>query len=393
MHGKFWISIALVLSLGAVRAQPVELAPGHPMSYTVVAGDTLWDIASRFLTQPWRWSEVWRANPQIENPNLIYPGDVLTLIDSAGQPLLQVSRGAEVRPREIKLSPAIRESRRVEAIPPIPLDAIRQFLSRPLVLSRDQVDQAGYVIGNEDNRLAVGPGARIYLKGLAPAQGTAVSLFRLGGQYRDPDSAEVLGLEALHVADAIVNSFGEPATATVGWASREIMKGDRVLPQENASDWNFVPKAPDKEVVGRIIAVVDGVTQVGLHNVVVLNRGAADGLTPGNVLAIYQAGSEEADPIGGEASYIGQLAAARVAAEENPSATGRLLDRTRNALRSTKLAVDRALGQPVGPTPKVRLPEVRAGELMVFRTAERVSFALVMSTQRALHVLDTVRNP
>ena len=393
MHGKFWVSIALFLSLGAACAQPVELAPGHPESYTVAAGDTLWDIAGRFLAQPWRWSEVWRSNPQIKDPNLIYPGDVLTLSNSAGQPLIQVSRGTEVRSREVKLSPAIRESRRVEAIPPIPLDAIRQFLSRPLVLTQEQVHQAGYVVGNEDNRLAVGPGARVYLKGLESAQGNAISLFRLGGQYRDPDSGEMLGLEALHVADAIVNTFGEPATATVGWASREIMKGDRVLPQENASDWNFVPKAPEKEVSGRIIAVVDGVTQVGLHNVVVLNRGAADGLAPGNVLAIYQSGSEEADPTGVEAAYVGRLVSARAAAEENPSAPGRLLDRTVNALRSTKLAVDRALGQPVGPTPKVRLPEVRAGELMVFRTAERVSFALVMSTQRALHVLDTVRNP
>lgn len=394
MHGKIWISIALCLALTGARAESIALAANHPQSYTVVSGDTLWDIASRFLAQPWRWAEVWRANPQIENPNLIYPGDVLVLSGSEDQPVVQVTRGEEVRPREVKLSPAIRESTRLQAIPPIPLDAIRQFLSRPLVLTRGQVDGAGYVVGNEEGRLVVGPGARVYLKGVASATGDAVSLFRLGGQYRDPDSGELLGLEALHVADATVGNFGEPSVATVGWASREILKGDRVLPQENVSEWNFTPKAPDRPIEGRIIAVVDGVTQVGLHNVVVLNRGSADGITAGHVLAIYQAGAEVADPLGSEAAYLRQLEASKNSPEEVGSPIGGLLKRTGTALRSAKVAVDRALGQPVGGTPgKVALPEVRAGELMIFRTSERVSFALVMSTQRALHVLDRVRNP
>ena len=394
MHGKFLTSIALCLVLGGARAESVALAANHPDAYTVVAGDTLWDIASRFLSQPWRWSEVWRANPQIDNPNLIYPGDVLVLTGDAEKPVVQVTRGEDVRPREIKLSPAVRESARVQAIPPIPLDAIRQFLSRPLVLTRAQVDGAGYVIGNEDGRLAVGPGARIYVNGLSADSGDAVSVFRLGGEYRDPDTGEQLGLEALHVADALVAKFDAPATATVGWASREILKGDRVLPQENASDWNFMPKAPERAVEGRIIAVVDGVTQVGLHNVVVLNRGSADGLAAGHVLAIYQAGGEVSDPIGGEAAYLQGLGAAGTAASEQPSGAGRLLAGTVQALRAAKVSVDRALGQPVGGAPpKVRLPEVRAGELMVFRASERVSFALVMSTQRVLHVLDRVRNP
>ena len=394
MHGKFWVSIALCLALAGVRAESVALAPDHPETYTVVSGDTLWDIASRFLAQPWRWAEVWRANPQIENPNLIYPGDVVVLSGDAAQPVLQVTRGVDVRPREIKLSPAIRESVRVQAIPPIPLDAIRQFLSRPLVLTRAQVDGAGYVVGNEDGRLAVGPGARIYVKGVSAANGDAVSVFRLGGEYRDPDTGEQLGLEALHVADALLANFEVPATATVGWASREIMKGDRVLPQENASDWNFIPKTPDRPVEGRIIAVVDGVTQVGLHNVVVLNRGTADGLAAGHVLAIYQAGGEVSDPIGGAGVSLERPVAQGIDASGQPSAAERLLARTANALQAAKASVNRALNQPVGiDSSKLRLPEVRAGELMVFRASERVSFALVMSTQRALHVLDRVRNP
>jgi hypothetical protein len=140
--------------------------------------------------------------------------------------------------------------------------------------------------------------------------------------------------------------------------------------------------------------VVDGVSQIGQHHVVVINRGAADGLAPGHVLGIFQAGQEIEDPIGTEMAHRQRLDDLKRQELENPSAVGRFFDGVANDLRDTKLAVDEALGERVGGAPiKVMLPEERAGELLVFRTFDSVSYGLVMNTQRPVYVLDKVRNP
>ena len=393
MLGKILLAIALCLGLAPVRAEQVQLNPEHPQSYTVVEGDTLWDIASRFLAEPWRWSEVWRANPQIKNPHLIYPGDVITLSEGDEQPSLQLARGAAPVSREVKLSPVIRESARAEAIPPIPLGAIRQFLSRPLVLDKVQLAGAGYVLGSQDEHLAVGPGSKLYVRGIKPARGDAYSIFRTGVRYRDPATGEFLGYEALHIADITISRFDDPATASIGWANREVLKGDRVLPQEEATPTDFVPRSPERDVEGQIIAVVDGVSQVSVHNVVILNLGRRDGLEPGHVLAIFQRGLEVEDRLGSELAH---RAAVEPGGEEtdDSSSGGRVMERATNALRRARLRLDETLGEPIGGRPrKIALPEERAGELMVFRVSEKISFALVMNTQRPLHVQDKVRNP
>ena len=394
MHGKFLLSTALALALGGASAGEVELAPGHPQSYTVATGDTLWDIAGRFLAQPWQWAEVWQVNPQIKDPNLIYPGDVISLTDHNGHPVLGLARAGTPTGREVKLSPSMRETSHGEAIPPIPMGAIRQFLSRPLVVTKAQIDTAGYVVGSEDEHLVVGPGSRVYVRGLKPGDGANFSVFRTGERYIDPVSHEVLGFEALHVADLAVSEFGDPSTARVGWASREVLKKDKVMPQENGSVFDFVPRPPAQAVDGQIIAVVDGVSQIGQHNVVVLNRGSADGLAPGNVLAIFQAGVAVPDPVGSEASYRAGIANDRAAAEAATPGPSRIFGKMRTGLRKWKLAFDEAVGERIGGKPgSLVLPPQRAGELLVFRTAERVSFALVMDTHRPAHVLDRVANP
>ena len=100
----------VALLIGAVAgADEVQLRNDHPQTYTVQKGDTLWDIAGRFLTQPWQWPQIWQANPQIQNPNLIYPGDVIGLVYTDGK------AGLRVTDRNVKLSPSIRESGHAEA--------------------------------------------------------------------------------------------------------------------------------------------------------------------------------------------------------------------------------------------------------------------------------------
>ena len=330
---------AALVALAAHAAQEVALNPEHPDRYVVKRGDTLWDIAARFLRDPWLWPEIWYVNPQIENPHLIYPGDVISLAYIDGKPRLVLERGR----RTVKLSPRVRELPLDEAIPTIPLDAIRPFLSRPRVLGEGEFEAAPYVVASADEHLIAASGMRVYARGVDQGRGARYAVLRRGEVYRDPDTGEVLGLEAIHVADAEVQRGGDPAVLVLRRSSRETLPGDRLFPvgEDRYTD-NFLPRAPERQVQGRIISVFDGVSRIGQYQVVVLNRGARDGMEPGHVLAVYRAGETIRDPVRKE---------------------------------------------------KVTLPDERAGIVMVFRTFDRVSYALVMSATRAIRVLDRVRNP
>ena len=387
--------MCLACVLATASADEVVLNPAAPQSYTVVRGDTLWDIAGRFLSHPWQWPDIWQVNPHIANPHLIYPGDQIALTYQDGKPILSLTRGAKsLGGRLVKLSPMVHESAHDNAIPPIPLDAIHQFLSRPKVVTQAEIESSAYVVGSQDEHLAVGSGGRVYIRGLPADPVQKYSVFRPGGAYKDPDTGAILGYEALHVADLQLHALGDPATGVLTWSNREVLKGDRLMPQELDEYPDFVPRAPGTDVHGRIISVIDGVSQIGQHHVVVINKGAADGLEPGHVLAIYQVGQEIPDPIGTEMAHRERLADLKRQALENPSGVGRFFDDVANNFRDAKLKVDEALGERIGGAPvKVRLPEERAGEILVFRTFDQVSYGLVMNTQRPVHVLDKISNP
>ena len=184
---------------------------GHPDRYVVVKGDTLWDISERFLDNPWLWPEVWHVNPQIENPHLIYPGDIITLVYIDGKPQLRIQRGKGT----FKLSPQARVERLDKAIPTIPVDAIQQFLSQPLVADQSTLMDAAYVVSSADEHLIVGMGDRIYVRGIAEEDGNRHHIFRPGGPYVDPETKEILGYEAMYLGDGTVDKFGDPSTLTL----------------------------------------------------------------------------------------------------------------------------------------------------------------------------------
>lgn len=323
---------------------PVMLKPDYPERYVVQRGDTLWDISAQFLKDPWRWPELWQNNPQVRNPHLIYPGDLLTLIYIDGKPVLQVQRGAAIAQLpELRLSPKVRIETLEQAIPTIPLDAILPFISRPQVVTEAELEAAPYIVASADEHLMAGAGSRVYVRGISePAANYTV--IRRGRPYIDPDDDdELLGYEAIHVADAQMQRFDEPATLLLVASKREALNGDRLLPSgDNGFDNSFNPRAPKQPVTGKIISVVDGVSQIGQYQVVALNRGLRDGLETGHVLAVYTKGAAVRDPVNGE---------------------------------------------------NVVLPDERAGVLMVFRPFARMSYALVMSATRAMHVFDRVTNP
>ncbi|MES9828801.1 MAG: LysM peptidoglycan-binding domain-containing protein [Candidatus Thiodiazotropha sp.] len=328
----------LLLSFSALAAEHVALNPSHPERYTVVKGDTLWDISSMFLQDPWLWPEVWYVNPQIENPHLIYPGDEIVLTYRDGRPVLQLSR-------KNSLSPKIRATPLDQAIPTIPIDAIAPFLTRPYVVDENELEKAPYIVHFLDDHIVGGAGISYYARSIMEERPIQYAVVRPEKPYKDPDTGEVLGYEALYVGTSELKRTGDPAKLLLTSSDMEAIIGDRLIKeQEDEPLIDFQPRVPESPIEGRIISVLNGVTQIGQYNVVVLNKGANVGLEAGHVLRILQGGEAIRDIVKGR-----------------------------------------------GET--VTLPLEEAGHLMVFRTFEKVSFALVMDATKPLHVLDWVRTP
>jgi hypothetical protein len=328
----------------------------------VVRGDTLWDIAERFLRNPWVWPEIWQVNPQINNPHLIYPGDRISLIYRDGRPRLYVERpdamgsgGASTHVSQsidangtqvVKLSPRVRAHELGQAIPSIAASAIQQFTVKPRVVTKEELDGAPYIIGNYDGRLISATGHQVYARGIADNEETLYSVYRSGEAFVDSDTGEILGYEVKLVGDAKVLDFGDPATLVITDNNRETLAGDRLFPADKGrTSHNYVPRVPDITFNGRVIRLYDAVSQVAQNQVVAINLGQRDGIEVGDILAVERHGQLVRDPY------------------------------------STKR------------NEKVELPNMRAGVLMVFRNFDRVSYGLIMRSERSILLNDLVTNP
>ena len=368
----------VVLSVGVAQEQDLRVAaavgqpapspvlnPRHPETYVVQKGDTLWDIAGKFLRDPWNWPEIWQINPQIENPHLIFPGDTLTLVyNDNGRPAVTVTeRGPAAGPvvgggGVERLSPHVRELPLENAIPAIPYAQVHAFLSRSVVLEKKQLPHLPYVVANH-NGLVAAAGQDFYARHATAPKGTIYNVVHLGNKLIDPDDDAVLGYEGIYIGQGRVQREGDPSTLRLLDSTREALIGDYLLPEEDAQRTNFIPHPPAKDVVGQIIAVMDGVALAGQYEVVVLNRGAKHGLDPGTALRVYQTGKVVPDNGGGMGGGQGG---------KNGREHG-------------------TFGK------KVRLPDEPVGTMMVFRTFDRMSYALIMEATGDISVYDTVRNP
>jgi hypothetical protein len=317
---------------------PVPLAEGHPNEYVVQVGDTLWDIAETFLKDPWFWPEIWYVNPDIVNPHLIYPGDVLGLVYIDGQP-----RITNVRASTYRMSPQARVTPLTDSVTSIPYEDVQAFLSSGVILEKGQADSLPYLLQTRGDHLIASAGNEIYVRGMtADMPGTRFNVVHVGDPLYDPDDNRLIGYQGIPVGEGRLRRGGDPATVALTDTSMEAKPGDRLLPETVDIPLNFFPSAPSTAIDGRIISVVGGVTQIGQYMVVVLNRGANNGVAVGDVLTVFQTGREVDDRFGGG---------------------------------------------------KVRLPDEEAGTLMVFKVYDRISYGLVMEATQVIHVHDTVRNP
>ncbi len=340
------VALTLLISfftIGVTFADELALNPNHPERYVVVKGDTLWDISAKFLRDPWRWPEIWHINPEITNPHLIYPGDVIVLTYQDGKPVLTIQRGRAA----VKLTPQMRKTRIDSAIPSVPSAAISQFISQPRIFTKEELDGLGYIISAEDDRLIVGSGSRIYVRNLDMGESKDYSIFHIGDPYRHPQTNEVLGYEAKHVGDAQLVAEGDPSTLVITHARRETLIGDKViLTDEDASQQNFVPHAPEMSVKGQIVSIFEGVSRGGLYHSVVVDLGEQDGIEKGHVLSVRKQGIKIRD-------YLAKSRGERW----------------------------------------VTTPNEEAALIMIYRVFDNVSYGLVMNAEKDVRALDIVTNP
>jgi hypothetical protein len=367
---RFFLLISATLFLTApvpAGADVVQLKPDHPERYTVVKGDTLWDISTRFLRSPWHWPRIWKINEQIKNPHLIYPGDVLVLRWVDGQPQISLLRRDKVEPepmvptvpalpptdgvpdqrptdpRTVRVPPRVHEEPIAAAIPTIPPSAIEPFLTQPLAVDKNELRQAGYITVGLDNRLTLGDQSEFYARGFKGESKEYYHIFRPGKPIRHPDTGELLAYEAVYLGDARRLEGGDPAKFVVTSVKQEIQPSDRLLVAERTAALPFyLPQAPKNKVNGRVVAALNSVSEIGPFSIVAITLGKREGMEQGTVLRIMRSAGRQRDPVAGG---------------------------------------------------RYRLPDEESGLAMVFRVFDKMSYALIMTSTRPVHLNDAVTNP
>ena len=343
-----------------VPQKPIRMREGHPRQYTVKKGDTLWDISSLFLKDPWYWPEVWHKNRQIENPHLIFPGDVLTLIYVDKQPQIVVAKPVQQPAQRVvpvpkstgnalpvvKLGPSIRREGLDASVQTIPGDAIRQFLTRPRIVTKEELENAPYILASEDEHLILAQDNRVYIRGELDKDRVRFAVFRPGEELIDPETDETLGYEAIYSGEAHVIRYDDPAVAVLTATEREVLLGDRLLPLDKSKINNlYYPKVPDREVEGQIVSLFDALFGVGKFQIAIINRGTRDGIEVGHLLATLNHGDTVDD-------YF------------NPRGSE-----------------------------DIKLPDERSGLMMIFRTFDHASYGLILESTKVIRIHDVVVTP
>jgi len=380
------LTIAAIMLTGVALAQEVAVRSDHPDEYVVVKGDTLWDISGKFLDKPWQWPAIWHANPQINNPHLIYPGDVVSLVYVDGVPQLRLNRNGT---NTVKMSPSIRVVDRDDAISAIPFESIKPFMRDLRVLSPGEFEGLPYVVANQEDRRTATYSDKAYVRGLNAEIGEEYVVARLMNIYdmkgSPPELRRVLpqrgwrvvpnvwdreqymynqvdpwdrrpknpiGYEMLEVSRVRVTQAGDISVVDIIRDRTEVREGDFILPVSDMGyESVFYPSAMDEVPEGlRILATSGSRSGVGLYQIVSINGGTNQGIQPGNVFSAFRTGKKVQDRTGYREGSFSKGA-------------------------------------------QVRLPEVYDGVIMVFRTFDEISYGMVMGGSRVVVEFDVLRHP
>ncbi|MEE4377262.1 MAG: hypothetical protein V2J55_07090 [Candidatus Competibacteraceae bacterium] len=325
------------------RAQ-VRLRPDHPQVYTVQPGDTLLDVAEVFLETPWRWAQLWRPDPSLDNANQIYPGDQIELYDENGQPALRLIPATE--PPIIKLSPQVRIEDFNRPIPTVPRSAIESFVLRSIVVNKNEWDAAPVIVGGIDDRVNLGVGERAYVQSRSGFDYSRYRVFRGGSELRDPVTGQFLGFDGSYMGDAVLDGDEEdnPATFLLTRSRNEIKRGDRLFPMEEERNdaFSFTPRPALPDTDGQILVVLGDSVNARQFGSVIVNVGLNEGVEPGQMLEVFGPPREARD---------------------------------------------------VWSDTEAELPGNRAGMVMIYKVYDAVSYGLVTNMIAPIRVNDRVTSP
>lgn len=340
---------AVLALLAAANAQSAscEFLPNAPDQHTVVRGDTLWDISGKFLQHPWCWPQVWGLNrDQIRNPHWIYPGQIVYFDRVAGRLRLGTPAALGGSPN-VRLLPGVRiEGLGVDAVPAIDASAIEPFLSQPLIIEKDQLNDTPRIVATQEGRVFLGKNDKAYVSGDLRG-GTSFQAFRPGKPLTDPETKTVIGFEAVYLGtlklQRAASAENEAHTFTVVTSKQEMGTGDHLLPVPPIPVMNYMPHPPENPVAARIVSIYGGVTYAGQNQVVSINRGKNFGLDIGTVLELSRHGQTIKDP-----------------ADKSHA---------------------------------IKLPDEQYGTLFIFRVFDKISYGLVMQVTDTVQVGDVARSP
>ncbi len=340
--------ILICLLFSPILVQSAELRSEYPNRYVVQQGDTLWGIAEMYFEDPWRWQELWHQNPDIDDPDKIYPGDIIEIVYIDGSPrLMVIGHQSHADIKSVKISPRVRKMPLRVEVPLIPMNVIKHFVVPARVEEEAVLQNAAYVGAIAPERVMASIHDHVYVRGLDEIRKDGYGIYRAGEPYLDPETEEILGFEVLYLGDARLKRSGDPATLVVTKAKQEILISDIVLPrEETALLEGFVPHAPDFDLKATILSVYGGVSQIGQYDLVMLNKGERDAVREGAILAVYKDGEWVHDP------------------------------------RSQKFSGEH-----------FKLPNERAGVMMVVKVFNKVSMGIILKATRAIHLYDVAVNP
>ena len=345
------------LPISSAQTQTSLLRFDFPDSYTVQEDDTLWNIANQFLQDPERWPEVWQPDPYLDNADLIYPGDILSINFVRGTPRIAIKRGA----REVAaLTPQVREEPLQSSIPAIPLESIENSFTRNRIVSQELYDSAPYIVQNIGDNLAIATGDEVYARGEWPAGTTTFEVYRPSRNYYSDNGKEVLGIEVEYLGFATISQAAEDGVRRllINSSSKEIRQGDRLLTREvQRIGATIFPTEPETDIEGRIISMLNTDAMASQLDTVVVNLGESDQLRVGDILAVRQENSRVVDDVERERMSFGR--------------------RMQAIFRRERLS----------------LPGNDIGTLLVYKVFDQFSYAVVLSSLEPIELSNRVTNP
>lgn len=340
-----FFSTMLWASEQTANTEPLKVKTHAPKTYTVVKGDTLWDISELYLDNPWLWPRLWQINPEIHNPHLIYPGDKLTLIWRDGQPVLSL------KPM-VKLSPKIRQFEK-EAVTTLPKGLVIPYIKSDRLIDRALLEQSNRVLGTSEARKYLTKEDRLYISGTHTHEKWGI--YRPVKEYERTDTEEVV-VALRHVATASLDKAEDSISGLIVESQQqEILLNDVAIPDVELSalslNTTFYPLPVAQNQMANILGSLDGSEYMATNQVVILDRGTQDDLRQGSMFNLIEEG---VNVYGEEGDYHHEESVSSLA---------------------------------------TRLPQSVIGSLMVIRPYESFSLAIITHGVKPINIRHTAVSP